>query len=173
MLNGNSKMINTQYNEKAIWQLLDSIPDPEVPAISVVELGVVRNVRVFDEHIEVDITPTYSGCPALKTMEEDILKKLSSEGLKVVIKTIFKPAWTTDWMSDSAKQKLKEYGIAPPEKLTFEHLLPLGKLNNDPIQCPFCDSKNTKLTSQFGSTACKALYFCDHCHQPFEHFKCH
>jgi ring-1,2-phenylacetyl-CoA epoxidase subunit PaaD len=173
MQNGNSKMINTQFNEKAIWQLLESIPDPEVPAISIVELGVVRAVRVFEDQVEVDITPTYSGCPALKTMEEDIRKILNAEGLKVVIKTIFKPAWTTDWMSDEAKQKLKEYGIAPPEKLTFEHLLPLGNPNNNPIPCPFCDSKNTKLTSQFGSTACKALYFCDNCHQPFEHFKCH
>jgi len=163
----------TKFDEKAVWHLLDSIPDPEVPAISVVELGVVRNVRVFDDHVEVDITPTYSGCPALKTMEEDIAKKLADAGLKATIKTIFKPAWTTDWMSESAKQKLKEYGIAPPEKLTFEHLLPLGNPNNDTIQCPFCNSKNTKLTSQFGSTACKALYFCDGCHQPFEHFKCH
>ncbi len=166
-------MINTQFNEKAIWLLLESIPDPEVPAISIVELGVVRAVRVFDDHVEVDITPTYSGCPALKTMEEDIIKKLTDDGMKVVIKTIFKPAWTTDWMSDAAKQKLKEYGIAPPEKLTFEHLLPLGNPHNNPIACPFCDSRNTKITSQFGSTACKALYFCDHCHQPFEHFKCH
>ncbi len=160
-------------SEVAIWDRLSAIPDPEVPAISIVELGVVRAVRVSAEKVEVDITPTYTGCPAMKLMEEQIRESLSEIGVPVEIKMIYKPAWTTEWMSESTKLKLKEYGIAPPEKLTFEHLHPFGNPNKEPVKCPFCNSDNTSLTSQFGSTACKALYYCDGCHQPFEHFKCH
>ncbi len=158
-----------------IWDILQTIPDPEVPAISIVELGVVRNVEIKDaDSVKVQITPTYSGCPALKTMEEDVKEKLREHGfINIEIETIYKPAWTTDWLSESTKQKLKDYGIAPPQKLTIEHLIPIGKKNTEPLACPFCESKNTALTSQFGSTACKALYFCNNCHQPFEHFKCH
>ena len=158
-----------------MWDILQTIPDPEVPAISIVELGVVREVEIVDEQtIKIKITPTYSGCPALKTMEEDVREKLLSQGFQnIEIETVYKPAWTTDWLSEITKQKLKSYGIAPPPKLTFEHLIPLGRLKNQPLECPFCESTDTKLTSQFGSTACKALYFCNHCHQPFEHFKCH
>jgi ring-1,2-phenylacetyl-CoA epoxidase subunit PaaD len=160
-------------SEEAIWKLLSSIPDPEVPAISIVDLGVVRAVKTDRSKVEVTITPTYSGCPAMKVMEEDIIKKLQENGLDVSVKTIFKPAWTTEWMNESTRLKLKEYGIAPPTKLSFEHLLPLSEPKTGPVLCPFCDSPNTSLTSKFGSTACKALYFCDACHQPFEHFKCH
>jgi ring-1,2-phenylacetyl-CoA epoxidase subunit PaaD len=160
-------------NESEIWKLLDSIPDPEVPAISIVELGVVRAVRIMEDGVEVDITPTYSGCPALKTMEEDVLSKMKEHSIPVKIKTIFKPAWTTDWMSDATKEKLRAYGIAPPDKLTLEHLHPFSNPDAKPVTCPFCGSAQTHLTSQFGSTACKALHFCDSCNQPFEHFKCH
>lgn len=156
-----------------IRNLLCEIPDPEVPAISVVDLGVVRDIRVVSDIVEVDITPTYSGCPALKTMEEQIKKKLLDNGIQSQIKTVFKPAWTTDWMSDETKQKLKDYGIAPPQKISFEHLHPFAIQDKKAPGCPFCNSENNRLTSQFGSTACKALYFCDNCHQPFEHFKCH
>jgi len=156
-----------------IWTLLDQIPDPEVPAISIVELGVVRDVLVDGKNVEVVMTPTYSGCPAMKMMEEAVKETLTAQGYQVKIKLIFKPAWTTEWMSDATKAKLKAYGISPPPKLTFEHLHPLSTLKEAEVKCPFCDSTNTKLTSQFGSTACKALHFCDHCHQPFELFKCH
>lgn len=158
-----------------IWELLQTIPDPEVPAISIVELGVVRHVEIIDpQSIKIHITPTYSGCPALKTMEHDVKQKLTEHGFTHIgIETIYKPAWTTDWLTDATKLKLKNYGIAPPQKLTFEHLIPLGKQPGQITPCPFCDSEDTKLTSQFGSTACKALYFCNNCHQPFEHFKCH
>ncbi len=158
-----------------IWDILQTIPDPEVPAISIVELGVVRNIEIINsESIKIQITPTYSGCPALKTMEDDVIEKLKEHGFSTVkIETIYKPAWTTDWLTETTKQKLKEYGIAPPQKLTLEHLIPLGKQPGQVTQCPFCDSADTKITSQFGSTACKALYFCNNCHQPFEHFKCH
>jgi ring-1,2-phenylacetyl-CoA epoxidase subunit PaaD len=167
-------MSTSLISKQQIFDLLNTIPDPEVPAISIVELGVVRDAIINDDNsIEVTITPTYSGCPALKMMEEDIIEKLEAEGHKVSVKTVFKPAWTTDWMSDETKEKLRVYGIAPPEKLTFEHILPLGKGEERVVKCPFCKAINTHLTSQFGSTACKALYFCDSCHQPFEHFKCH
>jgi ring-1,2-phenylacetyl-CoA epoxidase subunit PaaD len=162
-----------KFTTDQIRALLCEIPDPEVPAISVVDLGVVRDIRISENLVEVDITPTYSGCPALKTMEEQIRKKLLDHGLQSQIKTVFKPAWTTDWMTDSTKQKLKEYGIAPPPKLSFEHLHPFSIQEKKQLECPFCNSENNHLTSQFGSTACKALYFCDNCHQPFEHFKCH
>ena len=153
--------------------MLNSIPDPEVPAISIVELGVVRNVRITETAIEVDITPTYSGCPALKNMEEQIRAKLLLVGLTPLIKTIYKPAWTTDWMSDETKEKLRAYGIAPPEKVSFENLHPFATNDKGPVACPFCSSRDTSLTSQFGSTACKALHFCNACCQPFEQFKCH
>ena len=156
-----------------IWDLLNSIPDPEVPAISIVELGVVRDVRITDSNVEVDITPTYSGCPALKSMEEQIRAKLLLVGLTPSIKTIYKPAWTTDWMSDETKEKLRAYGIAPPEKLSFENLHPFANTDKGPVTCPFCSSTDTSLTSRFGSTACKALHFCNGCRQPFEQFKCH
>ena len=158
---------------KEIWDLLNTIPDPEVPAISIVELGVVRDVRITDKAVEIDITPTYSGCPALKNMEEQVRAKLLLVGLTPSIKTIYKPAWTTDWMSDETKEKLREYGIAPPEKVSFENLHPFANNDKGPVACPFCRSIDTSLTSRFGSTACKALHFCNACRQPFEQFKCH
>lgn len=168
-------MINpkVKITEDRLLQILNEIPDPEVPAVSIVELGVVRGVAIAEDIVTVTMTPTYSGCPALKAMEEQILTRLNMEGIKKVeIKMIYKPAWTTDWLSDATKQKLKRYGIAPPTKLTPGHLLPLFH-EKEPLNCPFCNSKDTKLISQFGSTACKALHFCNHCNQPFEHFKCH
>ncbi len=167
--------LSIKHKTDSIWNLLQQIPDPEVPAISIVELGVVREVLVSEEGsgVEVVMTPTYSGCPAMKVMEDDVKEKLSAQGYEVKIKIIYKPAWTTEWMSEATKAKLKAYGISPPPKLTFEHLHPLSSVKNAEVICPFCDSKNTTLTSQFGSTACKALHYCNHCHQPFELFKCH
>lgn len=158
--------------EARVWDLLNTIPDPEVPAISIVELGVVRKVTVNGQSVEVAMTPTYSGCPALKAMEDEVQKVLIENGYEPGIRIVYKPAWTTEWMSESTKAKLKSYGIAPPPKLTFEHLHPLSKTSNEPVHCPFCDSSDTTLTSNFGSTACKALYSCHHCRQPFEQFKC-
>ncbi|CAN5457472.1 phenylacetate-CoA oxygenase subunit PaaJ [soil metagenome] len=160
-------------SEAQIWDLLGTIPDPEVPAISIVELGVVRDVKVNGNSVEIAITPTYNGCPALKMMEAQVKEKLENRNLHVTIRMVYKPAWTTDWMAEGTLQKLKDYGIAPPAKLSFAHIHPLSPLVKEPVACPFCNAKNTQLTSQFGSTACKALYFCDSCHQPFEHFKCH
>ena len=158
--------------EARIWELLNTIPDPEVPAISIVELGVVRSITVDGRSVDVAMTPTYSGCPALKAMEDEVQRVLVENGYEPGIRIVYKPAWTTEWMSESTRGKLKSYGIAPPPKLTFEHLHPLAKAVDAPVRCPFCDSIDTTLTSRFGSTACKALYSCHSCRQPFEQFKC-
>lgn len=154
-----------------IFAILAGVRDPEVPVLSVIDLGIVRDVTVSGENIEVKITPTYSGCPALKLMEENIIALLRDKGFpnsRVI--TVFSPAWTTDWMSEEAKSKLRQYGIAPPQGSAPSELISIGR-PEQPLACPFCNSINTKLQSQFGSTSCKALYFCDGCHQPFEHFK--
>jgi ring-1,2-phenylacetyl-CoA epoxidase subunit PaaD len=166
----NNKAISVQH----IWDILNKVPDPEVPAISVVELGVIRNVSIDDGSVLITMTPTYSGCPALKAMEDQMVKVLSQHGIEnVQFKLIYKPAWTTDWMSDETKNKLEKYGIAPPGKLTADDLIPFPLKDKTKLHCPFCHSDNTKLTSQFGSTACKSLHYCNNCNQPFEHFKCH
>ena len=158
--------------EDQIWSLLSGIPDPEIPVISITELGVVRNVEVNKNGIIISITPTYSGCPAMKVFEDDIISTLTREGYQnIKIKTIYSPAWTSDWLGEEAKQKLKKYGIAPPGK-TSEDKNMMFEENTKIVPCPYCDSSNTKLTSQFSSTACKALHFCNQCQQPFEHFKC-
>jgi ring-1,2-phenylacetyl-CoA epoxidase subunit PaaD len=154
-----------------IFALLHEIPDPEIPVISIVELGVVREVDFTDKSIEVTITPTYSGCPAMKQMEDDVRKKLSEHGFETVkIKTVFNPPWTTDWLNEEARQKLQDYGIAPPEESTTDKSF----LTNKPkhITCPRCKSTNTYMVSQFGSTACKALYKCNDCLEAFDYFKC-
>ncbi len=154
-----------------IFSFLNEIPDPEIPVISIVELGVIREVKPDGKKIEVIITPTYSGCPAMKQMEADVKKKLVEKGFEEVkITTIFHPAWTTDWMSADARQKLQDYGIAPPEESTSDKSF----LTNKPkfITCPRCKSKNTVMVSQFGSTACKALYKCNECLEAFDYFKC-
>ena len=167
--------MNTIENitKETIWNLLKEIPDPEVPAINIVELGVVREVIIHDDSLEIIITPTYSGCPAMKMIEEDIISTLKENGFEnIKIKTIFSPPWTTDWMTDETKAKLKSYGIAPPDKLSKEELFPFLSEKKKILSCPYCNSENTVLQSQFGSTACKALYYCNNCQQPFEHFKC-
>lgn len=166
-------MITSSDIRSNLWDVLNEIPDPEVPAISIVELGVVRDVIENGRNVEVVMTPTYSGCPAMKVMEDAVRERLTNEGWKVSIRVVYKPAWTTEWLSEETREKLRTYGIAPPPKLTFEHLHPLSRPKQEEISCPFCASHNTSLTSQFGSTACKALYFCNNCKQPFELFKCH
>lgn len=154
-----------------IWHLLEEVCDPEVPVLSVIDLGVVRNIQVENEKVVVTITPTYSGCPAMNTIEMDIRFKLLAEGYKdIKINTILSPSWTTDWMSEAGKKKLEAYGIAPPVE-------PLHSMNelfakDVVVKCPLCKSENTKLISQFGSTSCKALYQCQDCKEPFDYFKC-
>ncbi len=158
-------------NKETIRNLLHQIPDPEIPVISIVELGVIRDVLLDSKNIEVIITPTYSGCPAMKQMEDDIRKKLIEAGCETIkITTVYAPAWTTDWLSEAAKEKLRKYGIAPPEESTTDKSFLSHQPKN--ITCPRCKSKNTAMVSQFGSTACKALYKCNDCLEAFDYFKC-
>jgi len=157
--------------EQQIWNWLESVNDPEVPVLSVVDLGVVRKVELTEKGITITITPTYSGCPAMQVIEEDIRRKLLEEGLSNLnIVTVLSPAWTTDWLSESGREKLKEYGIAPPENEVDKSLLFSAPLI---VPCPKCNSKETKMVSEFGSTACKAHYKCISCREPFDYFKCH
>ena len=159
-------------NAEDIFNLLSEIPDPEIPVISIIELGVIRNIEIInDSTISLKITPTYSGCPAMKQIEDDVRKKLSENGFTTIdIKTIFSPPWTTDWITPEAKEKLRKYGIAPPKNSTEDKSWLTGKEKK--IACPRCKYLNTKLISQFGSTACKALYQCQDCLEPFDYFKC-
>jgi ring-1,2-phenylacetyl-CoA epoxidase subunit PaaD len=157
-----------------VRKILKEVKDPEVPVLDIEELGVLREVSFDDDKILITITPTYSGCPAMNAIEQEITLKLKEHGIEnFSIKTIFSPAWTTDWMNDEAKQKLKDYGIAPPAQTTNQQLKSIIEGKSKPVECPFCNSTNTKITSAFGSTACKALHYCNNCHQPFEEFKCH
>lgn len=157
--------------KESIFSLLSEIPDPEIPVISIVELGVIRDVIISGKDIEVIITPTYSGCPAMKQMEDDVRKKMQEQGFEnIKITTVYNPAWTTDWLSEEAKLKLQKYGIAPPEETTTDKSFLTGKPKN--VTCPRCKSKNTVMISQFGSTACKALYKCNECLEVFDYFKC-
>ena len=159
--------------EEKIWNAVKDIPDPEIPVITIEELGVLRKVEQQpDGNILIFITPTYSGCPAMKRFEDDIMQTLKEKGLdeNVSIKTIYDPAWTTDWITDEAKKKLEEYGIAPPAQKSYDKAAILGE--QPVVRCPRCKSTNTELVSQFGSTACKAMYKCNDCMEPFEYFKC-
>jgi len=156
---------------KKIWELLEEVKDPEVPVLSVVDLGVVREVLMNGEQVEVVITPTYTGCPAMNVIEMDIKVMLAMQGYKnAKVTTVLSPAWTTDWLSEAGKKKLKAYGIAPPVGSVDKAEL-IGEERN--IECPQCNSTNTEMVSQFGSTACKALHKCLDCLEPFDYFKCH
>jgi ring-1,2-phenylacetyl-CoA epoxidase subunit PaaD len=145
-------------NTEHIWQLLNTIPDPEIPVISVVELGVIRDIIFSEKSYTILITPTYSGCPAVKAFTDDIKSCLKKNGISnFKLKLVYSPTWTTDWMTEETKEKLKNFGIAPP---------------SNTIICPQCNSKDVKLISDFGSTACKAMCKCLNCLEPFEFFKC-
>ena len=158
-------------NEQEIWKVLSEIPDPEIPVINILELGVLREIKMEKDVLRVIITPTYSGCPAMSQIEDDIKRKLNElEIINYDIQTVYKPAWTTDWITDKAKKKLLDFGISPPEKRSFDKLQLTGK--NKKIICPICKTYDTKLISQFGSTACKALYQCEKCLETFDYFKC-
>jgi ring-1,2-phenylacetyl-CoA epoxidase subunit PaaD len=158
-------------DKNKILSLLSEIPDPEIPVITISELGVIRDVIIDGENVEIKITPTYSGCPAMKQMEDDIHSTLIKNGVtNVKVTMVYSPAWTTDWIPEAAKEKLRKYGIAPPEKTTEDKSWLTGK--SKIVVCPRCKSQNTRLISQFGSTACKALYQCEDCLEPFDYFKC-
>ncbi len=154
------------------WACLEGVPDPEIPVISIVDLGVVRDIRQGEHGIDVDLSPTYTGCPAMDMMAEDVQKSLAEKtGQQVKVHLVIDPPWTTDWLSESTKDKLRAYGIAPPVGSTSDK----RELFGPPAQvsCPKCQSPQTELVSAFGSTACKSLYRCRDCQEPFDYFKCH
>ncbi|MCC2589594.1 1,2-phenylacetyl-CoA epoxidase subunit PaaD [Chryseobacterium sp. MFBS3-17] len=151
-----------------LLEILAQIPDPEIPVINIVELGIVREARMTGEdEAEIIITPTYSACPAMYNIEEDIIKLFSGMGITAHVVTRISPVWTTDWITDEAREKLREYGIAPPQKGAGQDHLDVPK------ECPRCRSENTRMISRFGSTLCKASYQCNDCLEPFDYFKCH
>jgi len=154
-----------------LFDILKSVPDPEIPVLSIIDLGVVRSAKLQEDNVaKVDITPTYSGCPAMDVIGDDIKTELQKHGYTPQVKLILSPAWTTDWMTEEGKQALKDYGIAPPMDATSDKDALLG--NKRVIPCPQCDSKNTRLVSQFASTACKAMFKCEDCEETFDYFKC-
>jgi len=157
-----------------IWKSLEEVTDPEIPVLTVIDMGIVRDIVLHeDDLLEIIITPTYSGCPAMDVIAMNIKMQLLSLGYKnVKVSQVLSPAWTTDWMTEEGKRKLKEYGIAPPnpkqqvcsDKLFAPH---------EAVECPHCNAHHTHRVSEFGSTPCKALYVCDDCKEPFDYFKCH
>ena len=161
------------FLSEKIWALLENVTDPEIPVLTVVDMGVVREVRPLDENgAEIVITPTYSGCPAMNTIEMEIRATLEAAGYQPVkVTTVLSPPWTTQWLSEAGRSKLLKYGIAPPVEETMDKtaLFAPGKA----VPCPLCGSAHTRMISQFGSTACKALYQCKDCLEPFDYFKCH
>jgi ring-1,2-phenylacetyl-CoA epoxidase subunit PaaD len=162
--------------EQAAWRVLDTVLDPEVPALSLTDLGIVRAVHAADHALEVVLTPTYSGCPATEVITQSVVDALEAAGLGPVQITMRRaPAWTTDWISDDGRRKLREYGIAPPGPVDPAVGAPVRLVRRSSpaaaVACPRCGSADTERLAAFGSTACKALYRCRACREPFEHFK--
>jgi len=158
--------LDHKTNTDQLFEILSNVVDPEIPVLTLQDLGVLRDISVNNGEVKITITPTYAGCPAMETMRTDIETTLAEAGYQqVTVQQSLSPAWTTDWMSENGRQKLRAYGIAPPAKTSC------GR-QTDPIACPQCDSTDVKLISEFGSTACKALYQCQDCREPFDYFKC-
>jgi ring-1,2-phenylacetyl-CoA epoxidase subunit PaaD len=159
-----------RHTEDQIWSYLESVPDPEIPVLSIVDLGIVRAVNAAADKVEILVTPTYSGCPATEVIEKSILDSLVEKGVdNVVLKRVLSPPWTTAWLSATGREKLRAYGIAPPDDEEGKRSL-TDSLRT--IACPRCNATSTTLMSEFGSTPCKASYKCDSCLEPFEYFKC-
>ena len=157
-----------------VWDLLEAVPDPEIPVVSIRDLGILREVNEAEGGaIEVVLTPTYSGCPAMGQIEEDVRQLLQANSIRAQVVTRLAPAWTTDWISETAREKLRAYGIAPPQETAQQNVVQLTRrrATAQSITCPRCGSFNTTETSHFGSTACKALMVCSSCGEPFDHFK--
>lgn len=162
---------NCNMTQEKIHTILTSVTDPEVPVLSILDLGIVREIKQENAAIEISITPTYSGCPAMSTIADDICKAFRAEGIEnISVKMVLSPAWTTDWLSEEGKKKLSAYGIAPP----LDHDADKAALwkGAKVIPCPQCHSTNTKMISMFGSTACKSLHQCNECLETFDYFKC-
>jgi ring-1,2-phenylacetyl-CoA epoxidase subunit PaaD len=155
-----------------IWSLLEEVKDPEVPVLSVIDLGIIRDVKTEGDAIEIIITPTYSGCPAMDVIAMDIRLKLIEKGYrKLKVSQQLSPAWTTDWMTEKGKAKLKAFGISPPNPK--QQFCTTEMFREEAVQCPRCNSYHTELISEFGSTACKSMYRCLDCKEAFDYFKCH
>jgi ring-1,2-phenylacetyl-CoA epoxidase subunit PaaD len=167
-------MVITVENDSVLrqraWNAAASVVDPEIPVLTIADLGVLREVEVRDGRVDVAITPTYSGCPAMNMIAVEIAVALENAGFsKPNVRTVLSPAWTTDWMSEEGRTKLKAYGIAPPLPASSRRAL----FGVQQVSCPQCGSGDTELLSEFGSTACKALWRCKSCREPFDYFKCH
>lgn len=162
----------TQTPRQKAWDIAATVVDPEIPVLSIADLGILRDVEVRDGKVKVTITPTYSGCPAMDAIRDDVKTAFAKEGYQdVEVDLVLSPAWTTDWMTDAGKQKLQEYGIAPPtgKSHAARHAGPIRLTMA--VKCPQCASLNTKELTRFGSTSCKALYVCQDCKEPFDYFK--
>lgn len=164
-------MSTAQLNiDKVLFEILESVSDPEIPVLSIVEMGVVRSAVVKDGIVLVEITPTYSGCPAMDVIGDDIKSAFKAKGYEAKVTLILSPAWTTDWITTKGRIALEKYGIASPLDAIADKEALLG--NKKVVKCPQCGSFNTNLVSQFGSTACKAFFQCEDCKEPFDYFKC-
>jgi ring-1,2-phenylacetyl-CoA epoxidase subunit PaaD len=168
-----SELIKSDINLNKIRSVLETVTDPEIPVLTISDLGILRDVKLNGDEIEVIITPTYTGCPAMDMIAANIRMALMENGFdKIKITSVLSPAWTTDWMTNSGKEKLKKFGIAPPnprQQVCNNQLF----APDEGVQCPHCNSWHTTRISEFGSTACKSLYRCDDCREPFDYFKCH
>ena len=167
----NATAQDLQRDEARVWAALREIPDPEIPAIGIVDLGIVRHVRAAGRGFEIGLTPTYSGCPATDVIRQLVDDAMAAQSIEARVTMVVSPAWTTDWISDQGRSQLAEAGIVPPARLSGAGRS-ASALNDEAVDCPHCRSARTQRISEFGSTPCKALYRCDDCLEPFERFKC-
>lgn len=165
-------MVN-KINLSLAWKVASSVPDPELPFLTLADLGILRGVTIEDNTVVAKLTPTYTGCPAVSVIENDVLTALTNAGFNARIERSISPAWTTDWISERGRKKLKDNGIAPPNAVTVSKKIKFPLFEERVVQCPRCNSSNTEKLSEFGSTPCKAQYRCCDCLEPFDHFKCH
>jgi len=161
----------TLATEERVWSILRGVADPEIPVISIVDLGIVRHVAVDGLGIEIGLTPTYSGCPATDVIRELVAEAMTAHGLQARLRMVLSPPWTTDWISSEGRRKLQDYGIVPPRLLAGARYN-VAAANEEQVACPRCQSARTERVSEFGSTPCKSLYRCRECLEPFERFKC-
>ncbi|WP_378178431.1 1,2-phenylacetyl-CoA epoxidase subunit PaaD [Aquimarina sp. SS2-1] len=159
-----------QHIDPQLYEILEKVSDPEIPVLSIMDMGVVRSAKVVDNVAEIKITPTYSGCPAMDVIGDDIINAFKQENIIANVSLVLSPAWTTDWITPRGRKALEAYGIAAPLEEEADKEALLGNKKN--VKCPQCKSTNTKMISQFGSTACKALFQCEDCLEPFDYFKC-
>lgn len=161
---------SVEIQDPLVREILIGVSDPEIPVLSIMDMGIVREVHISGKEIALKITPTYSGCPAMDTIATDIKIALDKAGYNTKVELVLAPAWSTDWITEKGRQKLNDYGIAPPMNEEADKMVLLDGAKM--VKCPQCKSTNTKMVSQFGSTACKALFKCEDCLEPFDYFKC-